>query len=1492
MEQTISKIFISHLVKDNLVDSIHDKISQQKAGIIEIIGESDSGKSLFIKNLCDKFSNDNIDYSLVIPSSFRLNHFEEIFRVLSGISEDKCLEILNQALELPTESKYDFFFFLAESLKKDDLIKPGIVIINNCHLLDSYTREFIQFFIEGMSEKGLTVIVFTSKDLFSFSDKHYLSKLNQTNLELVLRDLFPKIKKTDYSNQAELLYALSKGDIFLVEYILNDIKKKKKGFDLTAYLDSKLNNEDVYRIRVESLDKNQLYVLQLLFLTGFKFSLESLTNIVKEDQNSLNTKELPQILNQLESKSLVDNLGKIYTIKKWHYYLNIFLSLPAKDRFASYNRIISLINDKIFKDNYLLSSNVFESFFLITARKIDKEYGLPTIKTFRKAINYLIDLRDYNSLLTIYTLITPEHITSKSLISKIDQGIKSSSKKNLKLTASEKEQLHKVISYYSQLSIIYKRLNRYEDATNYNREALRIAARFNIPFDEILFELVDCLYKLNSLTFALEVIKKYSESITDIYYKCKINLMKADILIDLINDTDAKSTLDIVYEIYPNIEDENKRQLIFAETKKKMGKIYYYTNKWDKAETLYTEAGKIFSSLKRLEGEADIYNNIGVLMMYRGEWEKTEKLYLKSLDIEKQLFNLDGISVCYNNLGGLWADRGDYKKSLQYLYKALKIQKLVNDRYNICNIYNNIGVTYMDNTEFNHAEKSFIKTLELAKSFNLIKNMVAVLNNLGALYFKTGNWNKSIKCYEEAIDKSENNKFIEGLCKSYNNLGELYEKRGDYEFSYSLYFKASKIVSELNDEYQKAEIWGNLGNVLTHLHKFDKAYTYLIESIDFFKTLNAQDKIIEGCHKMAYYFIVNRNYDSASYYLDLALSKAEEIKSSYDIGKTLYLSGLLYRNDPQNARSKFEQATKIFGETKNYYELALANYEFADILHESGDWHQALEILENNKTILKDFGASVIIEKNEILHKKIKENYAKELKETKNEEYLLNKFYETTKNLKSISSFDTLLEYTLNSFVDLADANGGIMCLYKNYQDPDSWEYKLFNNITQDDKDYDIMIDIILNTFQEEKYQNFKQPSLSTQYNNIVSFPLTVHNQNLGVILLFTKYGNNHITDKVCNLLNALCNQAVVIIENFRDKILSHSHESIRAELNTPHYFTNIIGKSEKMQKIFRIIEKVKDTPTTILIEGKSGTGKELIARAIHYNSIRRNRKYIAQYCGSLPETLLESELFGHVKGSFTGAVYDKKGLFEITDGGTFFLDEIADISLSTQSKLLRFLQEGEVKRVGSTKTQKVDVRVICATNVPLKEKIEKGEFRLDLYYRLNVIKIEVPKLFERKSDIPLLAIHFLDKYNKKMGKKIKGMTSETMKCFENYSWPGNIRQLENEIERAVTLVEDDHYIKSSDLSEELTNYSPLSTLSNDYHLSNNGSLKDTLQEIESNIILESLKRNSWNQTQTAKELGLSRQGLIKKIKRYSLDKNLYSRETNSLEDPVNHDRE
>src|SRR3972149_5324918 len=290
-------------------------------------------------------------------------------------------------------------------------------------------------------------------------------------------------------------------------------------------------------------------------------------------------------------------------------------------------------------------------------------------------------------------------------------------------------------------------------------------------------------------------------------------------------------------------------------------------------------------------------------------------------------------------------------------------------------------------------------------------------------------------------------------------------------------------------------------------------------------------------------------------------------------------------------------------------------------------------------------------------------------------------------------------------------------------------------------------------------------------------------------------------------------------------------------KLGAHDHITNIVGKSEKIQKIFELIQKVANGKSTVLITGESGTGKELVAKAIHHNSNRRDKPFVSISCGAIPETLLESELFGHQKGAFTSADSDKKGLFEIADGGTFFLDEVTEAPPSIQAKLLRVLQEKEFKRVGGVKDIKVDVRVIAATNKNLHQLIIDGKFREDLYYRLNVIPIELPSLRERKEDIPLLVSHCINKYNSINKKGIKGIRPEAMEMLERYIWRGNVRELENVIERAVTLETNDN-IQADSLSDEIRNYrvEHLKTIS---EIPSEGvNLEDYITKIEKDIII------------------------------------------------------
>ena len=334
-------------------------------------------------------------------------------------------------------------------------------------------------------------------------------------------------------------------------------------------------------------------------------------------------------------------------------------------------------------------------------------------------------------------------------------------------------------------------------------------------------------------------------------------------------------------------------------------------------------------------------------------------------------------------------------------------------------------------------------------------------------------------------------------------------------------------------------------------------------------------------------------------------------------------------------------------------------------------------------------------------------------------------------------------------------------------------------------------------------------------------------------------------------------------------KKLQEENIRLKDELGKKFSFENIIGKSTGMKSIFEVIKAAAPTRSTILIQGESGTGKELVSRAIHQNSKRANLPFIIVNSGSLPPDLLESHLFGHVKGAFTGAVSEKKGLFEAADKGTLFFDEVSSLNPETQAKLLRVMQDQEFMMLGGTKTIKVDVRLITATNSDLEELIKQNKFRQDLFYRLNVIKIELPSLRERKEDIPILVKHFLDIYSKENKKEIEGITEDVMEILVNYDWPGNIRELENLIERAIVLT------KSKLITRNTLPPFLLSAHEDDRILSspnNELNLKEYIQIQQKKAIISALKKTKGIQKNAARLLGVKPTTLNEMIKRLDID--------------------
>ncbi len=1391
--------------------------------LMEITGKSGSGKSYFVQPLMESATELYETRVFFSPHPLNLNHFTEIIQILTAVSEEDLYGFYAEFREnIKSSNKFDFFYYITERLNGMELFHQMLLVIDDCDVLDKYTRDYLQYVVSFLPDVGIQIVAFTQERLFPFSVADHIPELGVEDCQKLLQLTFPDAD-FGYVTEGEIFRRITGGNLMIIERVFREIlaQKPKGKFDLSPYLEKTFDAKDIYHQSLESLTPAQKDILVAMFVLDGASTDELLMALEKPKTFKADQKVLLEL-------GLISSPNNHSIIQKKSAFTQWLKTSSANFSPTLYTKL----NEFLSKHSKFNQAQVR---MMMLANKYDAT-------RFATLISDLSLINDNEGLLVLedYVLVHTKNPKGKL------------------------ESTQKIAKAYSDM-------NQKEKSVDYYRQALHICTENNFPAEQIVYQLASDLYAVNSSAFALEIIKKYSPATIDPYWKAKILLLKAEVLTESEAFNDAFTALDNAGHSTSSITDQQQRHSIQAEVRKIRGKIHYYINEWEQAEEVFNEAETMYSLAHDHNGLAAIYNNLGVLYMFQGDWEKSEVYFLKSLTLEKQYYNLNGISVCYNNLGGLMDDKGDPVKAIYYLEEALKIQKLLIEPYNITNIYNNIGVTLMDHGDFARAEAALNKSLETAIEFSFYRNTIASYNNLGCLSTKKGNWTESIEYYEKAIKKSQECDFNEGLLRSFNNLGEVYEKQNELNLAFDIYMNGKELIPSVSDDFLKAELYGNLGSVLTKLHNFKEAYPYLVESLDFFKGLATRAKIIEGYQKQAYYFILTRNVESADYYITESQKLATEQNLQFEVGRSHYLRALLERKNLVAAKEYLNEAIKQFVAAGSNYELSLANYELAGVLLDLEEWEQALQILKNNKKIIQQYGSIKLLEQNDILLQKITREYASQMEEVKFEENLLNQFYEITQKLNTITDLDVLIEQSLSSLIEISEADGGLLLLHANPNLPDAWEYKIYKKFSHDDKYYDQFQNLCTEVYQNNKIENYKQPHFAPKYNNILVLPLSIRKNTLGVVLLFCESGSHYFSERIINLLSALSNQIIVIFENIRNANLEKSHATIREQLNTNNLYANIIGKSPEMIKIFEIIEKVKDTPTTVLLEGPSGTGKELIARALHYSSDRRNKAFIAQYCGALPETLLESELFGHVKGSFTGAAYDKKGLFEVADGGTFFLDEIADISQSTQAKLLRFLQEGEVKRVGATKTEKVNVRVVCATNVSLIDKVKSGDFRLDLYYRLNVIRIDVPPLKTRVGDVPLLAIHFLDKYTKRMNKNVPGFSVEAMKNLEQYDWPGNVRQLENEIERAVTLAEPDTFIKPNDFSEEVFRYHEHSQTID--MLSTKKTLKDAIEELERRMITQSMEKFNWNQTQSARELGLSRQGLIKKLQRFNLYK-------------------
>lgn len=494
------------------------------------------------------------------------------------------------------------------------------------------------------------------------------------------------------------------------------------------------------------------------------------------------------------------------------------------------------------------------------------------------------------------------------------------------------------------------------------------------------------------------------------------------------------------------------------------------------------------------------------------------------------------------------------------------------------------------------------------------------------------------------------------------------------------------------------------------------------------------------------------------------------------------------------------------------------------------------------------------------------------------------KLLSVLQSLGSSLDVDVILRQLIEAALSLCNAQQGAIMLF----DPESQE--IAKTLIRQNQAEGELLDHYLNTMLSGWALDHKAPQITGdlaatfgakqikgKYQSItsaLSAPLEWRGEIIGVINLLSLDQNKKFGERELRLMKILASQCAQFIANAKlHEAVFAEADRLRQEIRDKYQFHGIIGHSQKMQALFALLERIIPTEGRVLLEGESGTGKELIARVIHYGGPRQDGPFVAVDCGALPANLMESELFGYAKGAFTGALRDKKGLFEEAHRGTLFLDEIVNMPLDVQAKFLRAIQEGEIRPVGSTQVKKVDVRLIAAASVNLRVQVEAGKFRQDLFYRLNVVNVALPSLRERKADIALLANHFLKKAAEKHNRPLKGFKAETVAYLENYAWPGNVRELENVVERMVILSEPKNELIAPELlPAEIRppNLDGEATLQQGKPSPGVKTMKDAYEKM---ILLEVLMKHDWNQSAAARELEVDEKSVRYKMQKFGVKK-------------------
>jgi len=779
------------------------------------------------------------------------------------------------------------------------------------------------------------------------------------------------------------------------------------------------------------------------------------------------------------------------------------------------------------------------------------------------------------------------------------------------------------------------------------------------------------------------------------------------------------------------------------------------------------------------------------------------------------------------------------------------------------------------------AQESYLDQIEVLKRTGNERGLATAYGNLGRAHLQLGRWGAAESCFDRAASLARENGYIYALGLSLNNKATLQRRKGDFSLAASALAEARAHLEQSGDIWSRAALLSDLGDLHTARGALTSALEHFAESEDLMEQAGAIDDLPELHRRKAMCLLGLTRIEDAEVLASEAQHVAENMGNRLEAANGIRVMGEVAsaKGEHDKAITLLEDAATRLRDLGAPYELNQTLQVLGRELLGSGSEEEGIAKLSEALEGFTRLGAKRDARKTQEELAAATGHLDPGPGPLPDEKERLAALYSSSHSLSSARSVHILIQDLADAAAAMVPADGVAVLVLPPGEEPAVCKSSLCDHPSTTAEAVSLVspampdlegcgTDVLFLT-PETAGRNHAPLLTANGIERIALVPMRSKERLVGVLCLDHRSGKREFSEEDTRFLRALAVQAATLIENaqLRSKLCDEV-ESLRWVVDGRHKFSSIVGQSLSMQQLFSTLERVARTPVTVLIEGESGTGKELVARAVHLNGPRKGERFVAQNCAALPEQLLESELFGHMRGAFTGAHRDKQGLFEAADGGTFFLDEIADMPPSLQVKLLRVLQDGQIRRVGATDPIDVDVRIIAATNKCLRDEVQAGRFREDLFYRLNVVRVEMPPLRDRRDDIPLLAQHFLNRATEAAGEPERGFSDRAMELLVNYDWPGNVRELENEIERAVALSDAGATVTTECLSDRIRT---VQVAIRPPRPGTRLSLKNMVEDVEKRVILQVLNENRWNKSRTAKALGLSRQGLLKKIARFGL---------------------